>query len=119
MKKNNISHWIGWVYWKSFSSKLNLKKYKVICFCLYNSFNSWGWLNDLKEVNKKDLNVFLGDIRDKELVDSVVKKSNSIVHLASLISIPYSYRAAESYVDVNIKGTLNILESAKKYKKKK
>ena len=76
---------------------------------LYNSFNSWGWLNDLKEVNKKDLNVFLGDIRDKELVDSVVKKSNSIVHLASLISIPYSYRAAESYVDVNIKGTLNIL----------
>ena len=98
---------------------LILKKYKVICFCLYNSFNSWGWLNDLKEINKKDLNIFLGDIRDKELVDSVVKKSDNIIHLASLISIPYSYRAAESYVDFNIKGTLNILESAKKYKIKK
>ena len=61
----------------------------------------------------------MGDVRDFNLIDSIVEKCDYILHLASLISIPYSYKAVNSYFDVNLKGTLNILESAKKYKIKK
>ena len=82
-------------------------------FCLYNSNGSWGWLDSLSAELKKDLEVCLGDIRDPQMVRNVMSDCNEVYHLAALIAIPYSYYAASSYVDTNIHGTLNILESAK------
>ena len=99
--------------------KLVKKNYHVICLCLYNSFNSWGWLERIRKEHINQCELIMGDVRDFNLIDSIVEKCDYILHLASLISIPYSYKAVNSYFDVNLKGTLNILESAKKYKIKK
>ena len=99
--------------------KLVEQKYNVVCLCLYNSFNSWGWLDDLKSKKNNKCEFVMGDVRDFNLIDSIVSECDYIIHLASLISIPYSYLAVNSYYDVNLKGTLNILESAKRHKIKK
>ena len=99
--------------------KLIKQKYNVVCLCLYNSFNSWGWLDDLRSKKHNNCQFVMGDVRDFNLIDSIVSECDLIFHLASLISIPYSYQAVNSYYDVNLKGTLNILESAKKHKIKK
>ncbi|MBI3956520.1 MAG: SDR family NAD(P)-dependent oxidoreductase [Candidatus Kerfeldbacteria bacterium] len=86
---------------------------KVRAFVYYNSFNSWGWLETLpKEVLGK-LDVVAGDIRDPFFVRTAVEGSDAVFHLAALIAIPYSYHTPESYVETNIRGTLNILEAAR------
>jgi len=83
----------------------------VIAFDRYNIDNNWGWLENSKY--KNDCEVILGDIRDFDSVQNVVKKCDTVFHLAALIAIPYSYIAPDSYVDTNIKGTLNICQAAK------
>ena len=83
--------------------------YDVKALSQYNSFNSWGWLDDVNCSN--NIEVFNGDIRDPHFCKNIVKDIDIIFHLAALIAIPYSYVAPESYVDTNIKGTLNICQS--------
>lgn len=87
--------------------------YDVRAFVLYNSFNSWGWLDTLDHEIRKDLDVFTGDIRDPYGVREAMKGCGVVLHLAALIAIPYSYHSPDTYVDVNIKGTLNILQAAR------
>ena len=85
--------------------------YRVKALSQYNSFNNWGWLED---VNCKDqIEVLTGDIRDPHYCKQIVKDVDIVFHLAALIAIPYSYVAPDSYVDTNIKGTLNICQAAK------
>lgn len=87
--------------------------YDVKAFVLYNSFNSWGWLDSCAEDVKGEFEVFSGDIRDPHGVRTAMKDCNSVLHLASLIAIPYSYNSPNTYVDTNITGTLNILQAAR------
>ena len=90
---------------------LVLSGYKVKALSQYNSFNSWGWLED---INCKDqIEILAGDIRDSDYCKYISKDVDIIFHLAALIAIPYSYVAPDSYVDTNIKGTLNICQAAK------
>jgi NAD dependent epimerase/dehydratase len=85
----------------------------VKAFVFYNSFNSWGWLDYSSEEIKKELDVFAGDIRDPHAVKRAVEGCNIIFHLAALISIPYSYNSPDTYVDTNVKGTLNVIQAAR------
>lgn len=88
----------------------------VRAFVFYNSFNSWGWLDTLpKEVIKK-ISIYAGDIRDYNCVRQALEGIDVVFHLAALIAIPFSYIAPDSYVDTNIKGTLNILQASKDLK---
>ena len=87
--------------------------YKVRAFVLYNSFGSWGWLDQCDTAIKNQFEVFVGDIRDPYGVKSAMRGCDVVLHLASLIAIPYSYHSPETYVDTNIKGTLNILQAAR------
>jgi NAD dependent epimerase/dehydratase len=89
------------------------KGYKVRALALYNSFNDWGWLEDIPA--HQNLEIITGDVRDAHFVKHIMKDVNTVFHLAALIAIPYSYVAPESYVDTNIKGTLNICQAAKEY----
>ena len=77
----------------------------------YNSFNSWGWLDDIEE--SKNLEIISGDVRDPHFCKAITSEVDTIFHLAALIAIPYSYTAPDSYVDTNVKGTLNICQAAK------
>ena len=95
------------------------KGYDVKAFVLYNSFNYWGWLDDVSDSTKSSIEVVTGDIRDPFGIDNAVKDCDIVINLAALIAIPYSYHSPSSYVDTNIKGTLNILESSKKHNIKK
>ncbi len=90
--------------------------YDVRPFVLYNSFGSWGWLDQAPEDIKSSIDVFAGDIRDPYGVRVAMKGCDAVLHLAALIAIPYSYHSPETYVDTNIKGTLNILQAAKDLK---
>ena len=93
--------------------KLMDEGYEVRAFVLYNSFNSWGWLDSFpKEVLDK-IDVFLGDVRDPNSVRKAMDGVDAVMHLAALIAIPYSYQAPDAYVDTNIKGTLNVLQAAR------
>ena len=87
--------------------------YSVKAFVLYNSFNSWGWLDSLPPDVMKDVEVFTGDIRDPEGVRTAMAKCDAVLHLAALIAIPYSYHSPDTYVDTNIKGTLHVLQAAR------
>ena len=87
--------------------------FNVRAFCFYNSNGSWGWLDNLDINIKKELDVVLGDIRDFQVVKNSMKGCEEVFHLASLIAIPYSYIAPSSYVDTNIHGTLNVVQSAR------
>ena len=87
--------------------------HEVRAFVLYNSFNSWGWLDNCSEDVKGKFEVFTGDIRDPNGVRTAMKGCDAALHLAALIAIPYSYHSPDSYVDTNIKGTLNILQAAR------
>lgn len=89
--------------------------YNVRAFVYYNSFNSWGWLDQSPEEIKRELDVFAGDIRDAHGVMTAVKGCDAILHLAALIAIPYSYHSPDTYVDTNIKGTLNVLQAARSF----
>ncbi len=87
--------------------------YDVRAFVLYNSFGSWGWLDTLDASQKQNLDVFMGDIRDPNGVRTAMKGCDVVLHLAALIGIPYSYHSPDTYVDTNIKGTLNVLQGAR------
>lgn len=87
------------------------KGYKVKALSQYNSFNNWGWLEHLN--CKNDIEILSGDIRDTDYCKSITKNVDIIFHLAALIAIPFSYVAPDSYIETNIKGTLNICQAAK------
>ena len=87
--------------------------YKVRAFVMYNSFNSWGWLDHFAPEIKGQFEVFAGDIRDPYGVKEAMKGCEAVLHLAALIAIPYSYHSPDTYVDTNIKGTLNVLQAAR------
>ena len=87
--------------------------YSVRAFTLYNSFNSWGWLDFCADDVKGQFEVFSGDIRDPHGVKEAMRGCDAVLHLAALIAIPYSYHSPDTYVDTNIKGTLNVLQAAK------
>jgi dTDP-glucose 4,6-dehydratase len=85
----------------------------VRAFTLYNSFNTWGWLDYCGEDVKGKFEVFSGDIRDPNGVRAATKGCDAVLHLAALIAIPYSYHSPDTYVDTNIKGTLNVIQAAR------
>ena len=90
------------------TEELVRKGEKVKAFCYYNSFGKWGWLDTLPPEIKNEIEVFMGDIRDPNGVRTAMKGQEIVYHLAALIAIPFSYHSPDSYVDTNIKGTLNI-----------
>lgn len=90
--------------------------FSVRAFVYYNSFNSWGWLDRCNEDVKGHFEVIAGDIRDPYGVKTAMKNCNAVLHLAALVAIPYSYNSPETYVDTNIKGTLNVLQAARELK---
>ncbi len=87
--------------------------YKVRAFVYYNSFNTWGWLDVLPNSIMQGVEVFVGDIRDPNGVRESMKDMDTVYHLAALVAIPFSYHSPDSYVDTNIKGTLNVLQAAR------
>lgn len=87
--------------------------YNVKAFTYYNSFNSWGWLDTLPKDKLREIDVFTGDIRDPNGVRKAMEDIDDVYHLAALIAIPFSYHSPDSYVDTNIKGTLNVLQAAR------
>ena len=88
------------------------KKYDVRALVLYNSFNSWGWIDNFSEKIKNKIQVHLSDVRDKEAVEKSIKGIDVVINLAALIGIPYSYVASRSYIDTNVIGLLNILNAS-------
>lgn len=89
--------------------------YDVRAFVLYNSFNSWGWLDEAPLDIRRSLDVFSGDIRDPYGVRKAMEGCDTVLHLAALIAIPYSYHSPDTYVDTNIKGTLNVVQAARDF----
>ena len=87
--------------------------YQVKAFVYYNSFNTWGWLDTLPSDVMKNVEIFQGDVRDPNGVKEAMKETAAVFHLAALIAIPFSYNSPDTYVDTNIKGTLNILQAAR------
>lgn len=87
--------------------------FDVKAFSLYNSFNTWGWLDTLPQDIMENVEVFTGDVRDPNGVREAMKGTDAVFHLAALIAIPFSYHSPDAYVDTNIKGTLNVLQAAK------
>lgn len=85
----------------------------VRAFVLYNSFNSWGWLDRCDSEVRKSLDVFAGDVRDPNGVRTAMQGCDVVLHLAALIAIPYSYHSPDTYVDTNVKGTLNVVQAAR------
>lgn len=90
------------------------KGYRVKAFVYYNSFNTWGWLDTISKDIMANVEIFQGDIRDPNGVEEAMKDVEAVFHLAALIAIPFSYHSPDTYVDTNIKGTLNILQAARK-----
>ena len=87
--------------------------FDVKAFSLYNSFNTWGWLDTLPQDIMENVEVFTGDVRDPNGVREAMKGTDAVFHLAALIAIPFSYHSPDTYVDTNIKGTLNVLQAGK------
>lgn len=87
--------------------------YNVRAFVLYNSFNSWGWLDESPTEIKKELDVFAGDVRDPHGIKKAMEGCDCVLNLAALIAIPYSYHSPDTYVDTNIKGALNVVQAAR------
>ncbi|HOT27699.1 MAG TPA: NAD-dependent 4,6-dehydratase LegB [Candidatus Ozemobacteraceae bacterium] len=87
--------------------------HRVRAFVLYNSFNSWGWLDRSPDDIRRELDVFAGDIRDPHGVRQAMRDCDIVFHLAALITIPYSYHSPDTYIDTNVKGTLNIVQAAR------
>lgn len=86
---------------------------RVKAFCYYNSFNSWGWLDSVPAEVMDGVEVFMGDIRDPNGVRTALRDADAVFHLAALIGIPFSYHSPDSYVDTNVRGTLNVLQAAR------
>lgn len=95
------------------TEELVKKGEKVKAFCYYNSFGKWGWIDTLDPHIKNEIEVFMGDIRDPYGVRTAMQGQDIVYHLAALIAIPFSYHSPDSYVDTNIKGTLNVLNAAR------
>lgn len=95
------------------TEKLMEEGYDVRAFVFYNSFNNWGWLDTLSKEKLKNIDIFSGDVRDPNGVRKAMEGIDEIYHLAALIAIPFSYHSPDSYVDTNIKGTLNVLQAAR------
>jgi len=95
------------------------KGYEVKAFVYYNSFGSWGWLDALPKDKLASIEVFTGDIRDPNGVRAAMKGAEQVFHLAALIAIPFSYHSPDSYIDTNIKGTLNVLQAARELETEK
>ncbi|HEY5750339.1 MAG TPA: NAD-dependent 4,6-dehydratase LegB [Chryseolinea sp.] len=87
----------------------------VRAFVYYNSFNSWGWIDSFSKEKKERLEIFSGDIRDPNGVRTAMKDVDVVFHLAALIAIPFSYHSPDSYIDTNVKGTLNVLQAARDF----
>lgn len=87
--------------------------YDIRAFVYYNSFNSWGWLDTFEKAKLNSIDVFCGDIRDPNGVRTAMRNIDVVFHLAALIAIPFSYHSPDSYVDTNVKGTLNVLQAAR------
>ena len=96
------------------TEELVKRGYQVKALVCYNSFNTWGWLDTLPEAVMKHVEIFQGDIRDPNGVYEAMKEVDAVFHLAALIAIPFSYHSPDTYVDTNIKGTLNVLQAARK-----
>lgn len=109
-KRNVLITGAGGFIGSHLTEKLSSCGYKVRAFVHYNSRNSWGWLDSLAV--KERIEVISGDIRDIDIVRYAMRDVEMVFHLAALIGIPHSYNSPEAYVDTNIKGTLNILQSA-------
>lgn len=101
------------------TEELVKKGYQVRAFVYYNSFNTWGWLDELPITIMKNVEVFQGDIRDPNGVEEAMRGVDAVFHLAALIAIPFSYHSPDTYVDTNIKGTLNVLQAARKLQTKR
>lgn len=95
------------------TEELVKKGYDVKAFVYYNSFNTWGWLDTLPKEIMQYVEIFQGDIRDPNGVKEAMKGCQAVFHLAALIAIPFSYHSPDTYVDTNIKGTLNVLQAAR------
>jgi len=95
------------------TENLLIEGYEVKAFTMYNPFNTWGWLDTLPKEELREIEIFSGDIRDPNGVYKALKGMDGVFHLAALIGIPFSYYSPDSYVDTNIKGTLNVLQAAK------
>ncbi len=93
--------------------ELLIQGFQVKALCQYNSFNSWGWLDSFSQNQKNEIEIVSGDIRDFNSLKTLMTGCDSVIHLAALIAIPYSFFSPESYVDTNIKGTLNVVQAAK------
>jgi NAD dependent epimerase/dehydratase len=93
--------------------------YSVKAFVYYNSFNSWGWLDTFTPEKLEKIEIFAGDIRDPNGVKTAMIDCDIVFHLAALIAIPFSYHSPDSYIDTNVKGTLNIIQAAKELKIKR
>lgn len=89
--------------------------HEVRAMVMYNSINSWGWLEHLAHSTPANLEVVAGDIRDPRLCDAAIEGCNRVLHLAALIAIPHSFAAPDSYVDTNVRGTLNLLNAARQH----
>lgn len=87
--------------------------YETRAFVYYNSFNAWGWLDHCAEDVKGHFDVFAGDIRDPHGVRTAMQGFDAVLHLAALIAIPYSYHSPDTYIDTNVKGTLNVVQAAR------
>jgi NAD dependent epimerase/dehydratase len=86
---------------------------QVRAFCLYNSFNTWGWIDSFPVEKQKQLEIFTGDVRDPNGVRKAMEGIDIVFHLAALIAIPFSYHSPDAYVDTNVKGTLNIIQAGR------
>jgi dTDP-glucose 4,6-dehydratase len=95
------------------TEELVRRGHEVKAFVLYNSFNSWGWLDRCVPEVQGQFEVFAGDIRDPHGVKQAMQGCEAVLHLAALIAIPYSYHSPDTYVDTNVKGTLNVLQAAR------
>lgn len=93
--------------------ELILQGHEVRAFVMYNSFNSWGWLDHSPAKVRESMEIFAGDIRDPHGVKEAMKGCGVVMHLAALIGIPYSYHSPDTYVDTNVRGTLNVVQAAR------
>ncbi len=89
--------------------------FTVKAFVYYNSFGSWGWLDSLPKEVLKQVEIFAGDVRDPNGVRTAMKDCSKVFHLAALIAIPYSYHSPDSYIETNVRGTLNVLQAARDF----
>jgi dTDP-glucose 4,6-dehydratase len=97
------------------TEELVRRGYTVHAFVHYNSFNTWGWLDHCADDVKGKFKVFVGDIRDPHGIKTAMNGCDAVLHLAALIAIPFSYQSPDTYVDTNIKGTLNVLQAAREF----